>query len=509
MDHPANAPDSFAPPIVPVLMAGGNGTRLWPLSRQQYPKQFLSLTGSNTLLQDTALRAARIEGARPPIIIGREAHRFLISEQLQEVGLEPDVILLEPDARDTAPAAAAAAHYAVQAYGPDTIVLLMASDHVIGDEARFFEAIRAAAAIAETGSIVTFGIAPTRPDAGYGYLKAGEALDRSGAFAVSRFVEKPPREKAEAFLREGGYYWNSGMFMFRADRFLAELRQQQPDLCRDAAAALHDAHRDDCFLRLEREAFCDCRKVSVDYAVMENAGDVALVPLDAGWDDVGCWTFLQRLPATDRSRNHVRGDVMLQDAEDNLVNADRRLVVLAGVSNLVVIETADAVLVASRDRVQSVKQVVQRLQAAQRPEAETHPRVYRPWGFYETVATGPRFQTKRIMVKPGHKLSLQMHHHRAEHWVVVKGTAFVTCGERRFLLSENESTYIPLGQVHRLENPGKVPLELIEVQSGAYLGEDDIVRLQDVYGRGTEAEPPAPIAEEPAPALVAAAAGAR
>lgn len=494
MDHPTPTPmNSLRPVILPVLLAGGSGSRLWPLSRESYPKQFLSLYGAHSLLQNTALRARLISETVAPVVIGSDAHRFLILEQLREAGIVNASLISEPEARDTAPAAAVAAHYAAHTLGPETVVFLMAADHVISDLDAFVEAVEQGAALAASGRIVTFGIQPSGPETGFGYLRcaAETAAESSCARRVEAFVEKPDRARAEQFVKDGRYYWNSGMFMFRADCFLAVLERLEPALSHSAHAALSLAQPFAEGVALNAEAFGSCRKISLDYAVMEKLDDLALVPLDAGWDDVGSWTFLAGLPATDEHGNRARGDVLMEDARGNLVHAQSRLVTLIGVEDHVVIETGDAVLVAPRSRVQEVKNVVQQLRDAGRDEVHTHPRVYRPWGYYESVAGGERFQVKRILVKPGHKLSLQMHHHRAEHWVVVRGTAKVTCADREFLLCEDQSTYIPLGNVHRLENPGLMPLELIEVQSGAYLGEDDIVRLEDVYGRLSAANPTA------------------
>ncbi|MFP5305111.1 MAG: mannose-1-phosphate guanylyltransferase/mannose-6-phosphate isomerase, partial [Gammaproteobacteria bacterium] len=464
-------------PLIPVLMSGGSGTRLWPLSREAYPKQFLALTGALSLLQNTALRARALGGITSPVVIGGEAHRFLIAEQLQDAGIRDAVLLLEPEGRDTAPAAAVAAHYADATFGPHAVVLLMAADHVIDDLDGFVATVRSALPLAQAGRIVTFGIQPTSPATGFGYIERGAAIDGANAYDVKRFVEKPDAGRARAFVDDGGYYWNSGMFLFRVDRFLAELDRLERPLSQCAHAALTMARHSADGVHLNAEAFASCRKISLDYAVMEKLDDIALVPLDVGWDDVGSWTCLERRPATDEHGNRAHGDVLLEDCACNLVHADSRLVTMIGVEDHVVVETADAVLVAPRARVQEVKRAVEKLKHAQRPEVTNHARVYRPWGYYETIGGGDRFQVKRIMVKPGHKLSLQMHHHRAEHWVVVRGTARVTCGEREFLCTEDQSTYIPLGTTHRLENPGMVPLELIEVQSGAYLGEDDIVRF--------------------------------
>ncbi len=469
--------------IVPVLMAGGSGTRLWPLSREQYPKQFLKLLDDKSLLQNTALRVSKLDESVPPLVVGGDAHRFLIAEQMRQIGFDQATVMLEPEGRNTAPAAAVAAHYATTHYGADAIVFLLAADQAVTDNASFIKAVEAAAVVARQGKIVTFGIKPTHPETGFGYIKAGAAMGDSGAYDVAAFVEKPVLEKAQAFLDEGGYYWNGGMFMFRADVFLDELKKLEPEMHASSLQSWNNAVKDIDFVRLEPNAFRKCRNESIDYAVMEKTQNIALVPLDAGWDDVGSWTFLGKLPASDEAGNRVRGDVLVEDCQDNLVHASTRLVSMVGMKDTVVVETEDAVLVAPKDRVQEVKKIVARLKRDKRTEAESSPRVYRPWGSYETIALSDRFQVKRIIVKPGQKLSLQMHHHRAEHWIVVRGTARVYCGEKNFLLSEDQSTYIPLGHTHRLENPGKVPLELIEVQSGTYLGEDDIVRFEDVYGR--------------------------
>ncbi len=473
--------------VVPVLMAGGSGTRLWPLSRAQYPKQFLRLLDQDSLLQATVRRAQQIDGAVAPLVIGNERHRFIIAEQLQELGLEHPGILLEPEGRNTAPVAAVAAHHVARTHGEDAIVFLMAADQSIADVPAFLSSAALGVQTAATGRLVTFGIRPQRPETGFGYVRVGVPLDSvPGVFEVAGFTEKPPLERARQYLEDGGYYWNGGMFMFRAGTFLAELRALEPHMHDRAAAALAGGTTDLDFLRLDAESFKACRSDSIDYAVMEKSRNIALVPLDAGWDDVGSWSFLALTPASDEHGNHVRGQGLMEDSHRNLVQARRRLVAMLGVDDCVVVESDDAILVAARDRVQDVGKLVKRLQALKRPEAESLPRVARPWGHYETVALGDRFQVKRITVKPGHKLSLQMHHHRAEHWVVVRGTARVTCGEREYLVSEDQSTYIPLGTTHRVENPGKVPLEMIEVQSGAYLGEDDIVRFDDVYGRKAE-----------------------
>jgi mannose-1-phosphate guanylyltransferase/mannose-6-phosphate isomerase len=466
--------------LVPVIMAGGTGTRLWPLSREQYPKQFIALTDERSLLQVTALRASRIVEATQPLAICGEDQRFLVGEQLRGCGMQSEV-LIEPAGRNTAPAAACAALHAQARYGDQALVLLMAADHVIADEEAFVRAVELASGVARQGKIAVFGICPTRPETGYGYIRVG-AEREDGAYELAAFVEKPDRARAEAFLSEGGYYWNGGLFLFRADVMLAELQRFEPELLAQARLALEKARSDLDFVRLDPESFKACRNESIDYAVMEKTDKAAVVLLDAGWDDVGSWTFLDQQPKDDCG-NAVRGDTWLHDSHNNLVHAESRLVALAGVSDTIVVETKDAILVTTRERAQDVKKIVARLKAEGRSEAVHHPTVYRPWGSYETIAMDERFQVKRIIVKPGQKLSLQMHHHRAEHWIVVKGTAEITVGEKLFMLTENQSTYIPLGEKHRLVNPGRVPLELIEVQSGSYLGEDDIVRFEDIYGR--------------------------
>lgn len=475
--------------LLPVLMAGGSGTRLWPLSRELYPKQLLKLTNERSLLQNTALRAKKIPGSLPPVVICGEAHRFLVAEQLREAGITGATIILEPEGRNTAPAATIAALHAKQKHGAGTQVFLMSADQAVNREDAFVRAVVAAQAAA-VGRIVTFGIKPTRPETGYGYLKAGPPLKNSkgkavkGARSVAAFVEKPDAKKAARFLKVGGYFWNGGLFLFEASQLLKELGRLEPAMLDSCEQALARAKRDADFIRLDPEAFRKARKESIDYAVMEKTADIALVPLDAGWDDVGTWSFLGNLPPTDkRGRNFTRGDVWLHDVKNSLIHAEGRMVAAVGLRDHIVVETRDAVLVTTRDRAQDVKKIVESLKAAKRPEANDHPKVYRPWGWYDSIANAPGFQVKRIGVKPGQKLSLQMHHKRAEHWIVVKGTAKVTIDERVFNLGENQSCFIPLGAKHRLENTTPDPLELVEVQCGSYLGEDDIVRFEDAYGR--------------------------
>ena len=467
--------------LVPVILSGGSGTRLWPLSRESHPKQFLPLLGERSLLQMTWLRLRGLPGADAPLVVANEEHRFLVAEQLRLVGCSPAALILEPVGRNTAPAIAVAALSAM-ANGDDPILLVLPSDHVIANEAGFRQSVLAALPAAESGRLVTFGIVPTAPETGYGYINAAAG---EGVRAVRRFVEKPDQATAEKYLASGEYFWNSGMFAFRASRYLEELARNQPRMVELARESLAKASRDADFLRLDRAAFAACPADSIDYAVMEKTDRAAVLPIDVGWNDVGSWSALWAVVEQDGDGNAHRGDVLARDCRNTLAISDKRLVALIGLSDLVVVDTDDAVLVAHKDRVQEVKDIVATLKQQKRPQATWHRKVYRPWGSYDGIDSGERFQVKRIVVKPGAALSLQMHHHRAEHWIVVKGTAQVTCGEKVFLLGENESTYIPLGSKHRLENPGKQPLELIEVQSGSYLGEDDIVRFDDVYGRNS------------------------
>ncbi|HET7359021.1 MAG TPA: mannose-1-phosphate guanylyltransferase/mannose-6-phosphate isomerase [Rhodanobacteraceae bacterium] len=465
--------------LTPVILSGGSGTRLWPLSREAHPKQFLALTGDDSMLQATWLRVADLAGGGAPIVVTNEEHRFMVAEQLRLAGCRPAAIVLEPAGRNTAPAIAVAALQAT-AGGGDPLLLVLPSDHVIADEAAFRAAVRAAMPAAEGGDLITFGIVPSAPETGYGYIKAGPG---TGVRAVERFVEKPDLASAETYVASGDYLWNSGMFLFRASRYLQELERHRPDILAACRAAFAAAARDTDFLRLDRDAFVACPSDSIDYAVMEKTDAACVLAVDAGWNDVGSWAALWDVAEHDADGNAGHGDVLALDCRDTYAWTERRLLALIGLDNVVVVDTDDALLVARKDCVQQVKDVVARLKGDARSEAVLHRKVYRPWGAYDSIDMAERFQVKRITVKPGAALSLQMHHHRAEHWIVVSGAARVTRGDEVFILGENESTFIPVGTRHRLENPGKLPLELIEVQSGSYLGEDDIVRFEDVYGR--------------------------
>ena len=472
--------------IYPVILSGGSGTRLWPLSRASLPKQLLALHGERTMIQDTVLRACVPNSAAPVLLCG-DGHRFIVAEQMLAVGVKPAAIVLEPVGRNTAPAAAVAALLTAEK-DPEGIILLLPSDHVVSDCAAFHAAVGKAAEAARAGYIVTFGLKADSPETGFGYIQIGTPLS-DGAFVVRRFAEKPHAEKAAEYIASGDYAWNSGMFVFRADIMLAELEKHTPGIVETCKKALAAGKRDLDFVRLDPDVFATAQNISIDFAVMEKTDKAAVVPCDLGWNDVGAWSSLWSLQSRDESGNVLQGDVVVHDSRDSFVRSDKGLTALVGVRDLVVVVTDDAVLVADKHRTQDVKAIVDHLKSANRAEHNEHTKVFRPWGSYEGLDIGDRFQVKHIMVKPGGRLSLQMHHHRAEHWVVVEGTARVTCDDKVFILHENESTFIPLGAKHRLENPGKLPLRLIEIQSGPYLGEDDIVRFDDVYGRVSENAP--------------------
>ena len=482
--------------LLPVILCGGSGTRLWPLSRETYPKQFLALSGDGvTMLQDTA---KRLDGLAPaiskaaPLVVCNAEHRFLAARQLQEAGIEGAQVVLEPTGRNTAPALTLAALVA----SPGAILLAMPADHVMTHAADLHHAVQVAWPLACSGAMVTFGIVANRPETGYGYIQKAAAVDGGGAFAIQSFAEKPSLELAQAYVASGSYLWNSGLFMVRADQWLKAMAELQPAMLAACRAAMDGGSRDMDFIRPDAETFAACPADSIDYAVMEHLpGNDALgiparvVPLDAGWSDLGAWDALWDILPRDAVGNAHVGQTLAVDTHDSLLYSETCLVATVGVDHLVVVETPDAILVADKRRTQDVKKIVAELKARKRSLAFTHRKVHRPWGWYDSIDSGQRFQVKRIVVNPGARLSLQMHHHRAEHWIVVKGTAEVTNGDKTFLLAENESTFIPLGHTHRLANPGKVPLEIIEVQSGSYLGEDDIVRFEDTYGRAPEIAP--------------------
>jgi mannose-1-phosphate guanylyltransferase len=473
--------------IIPVIMCGGSGTRLWPLSRAQFPKQFLPLVNDTSMLQDTLARLPSKHQA--PVFICNEDHRFLVAEQVKQTNSAKSTILLEPKGRNTAPAVALAA-LNVLTDNPDALLLVLAADHVIKEAEKFHQAVSVATVAAAKGKLVTFGIVPTHAETGYGYIQKGSKQEwpqggnlENETFQVAKFVEKPDIETAQDYLDSGDYLWNSGMFLFKASRYIEELEKFRPDILSACRASMAKVEKDLDFTRPDRESFLQCAEESIDYAVMEKTKDAIVVPLDAGWSDVGSYSALWEVCQKDTQLNVIRGDVIAHDTSNSYIHSENKLIATLGVSNLVIIDTPDAVLIANKDNVQNVKEIVNELKAKQRTESTIHRKVYRPWGKYDSVDTGERFQVKRITVNPGAKLSVQMHHHRAEHWIIVSGTAKITLDEKTFLLSENQSTYIPIGVVHALENPGKLPLEMIEVQSGSYLGEDDIVRFEDKYGR--------------------------
>jgi len=476
-------------PVFPVILSGGTGSRLWPLSRETYPKQLIALVDEHTLLQATALRLTALEDLRSPIVVCNEAHRFMVAEQLQAVGMTPDAILLEPVARNTAPAIATAALAALGLCdeNDEPILLVMPTDHVVRDNKKFARAVQEAVQEAASGKLVAFGATPEYAETGYGYIKAGPATDTGKSTrVVEAFVEKPSHEEAVALIEAGNCYWNSGIFVFSARQYLEELDCHAASIRESAQKAHENAKQDLNFLRLDAKYFAEAPNLSVDYAVMERTSNAVMVPFAAGWSDIGSWAALVELSAPaekDEAGNVVQGDAVLQDTHDTYVRAESRVVAALGVTNLVIVDTPDALLVADKNATQDTRKVVEQLKQAGRNEHRYHRKVYRPWGHYEQVDNGEGFQVKRLTIRPGGQLSLQMHRHRAEHWVVVRGTAKVTRGEETFMLSENQSTYIPQGTRHRLENPTEEILDLIEVQSGDYLGEDDIVRFEDIYGR--------------------------
>ena len=464
--------------ITPVIMAGGSGSRLWPLSRSLYPKQFLALTGDKTMLQETLCRLSTLD-VSAPLVICNEEHRFIVAEQLRSID-KTGSIILEPVGRNTAPAIALAAEVTLN---NDPLLLVLSADHVIQDSNAFTQAVKNAIPLAQAGKLVTFGVVPTQPHTGYGYIKRGNSVSDSSGYDVNAFVEKPSSSVAAEYVESGEYYWNSGMFLIKASRYLQELEKYCPEISAACKKALENTTYDNDFIRLDADAFKLCPDESIDYAVMEHTTDAVVVPLDAGWNDIGAWSALWEVNDKDEHGNTIHGDIILQDTKNSLIYGGERLVTTIGLDNVVIVDTKDALLVASKDKVQDVKQIVEKLKVEQRSEYKIHREVYRPWGKYDSIDNGKRYQVKRITVNPGEKLSIQMHHHRAEHWIVVSGTAKVTNGDKTFLVTENESTYIPIGVVHALENPGKMPLEMIEVQSGSYLDEDDIVRFEDRYGR--------------------------
>ncbi|WP_320171814.1 mannose-1-phosphate guanylyltransferase/mannose-6-phosphate isomerase [Maridesulfovibrio sp.] len=471
--------------IVPVILSGGSGTRLWPLSRKMYPKQLLSLTGEHSLLQETALRSSMLKDAAPPVVVCNESYRFMVAEQLRRISIEPDAIFLEPEGRNSAPAITAAAFHVQQKY-PDAAMLVMPSDHVLTELNEFGRAVERGLVAAKQNRLVLFGIAPDRPETGYGYICINRGLKTENFCPAAGFVEKPDAATAAAYVESGKYLWNAGIFLFSPTTFLETLEKLEPEIHNCCREAVIKARSDLDFIRLDPKSFSACPSKSVDYAVMEKTDNLCVVPFSGSWSDIGSWDSLMRERKTDEAGNVITGDVVASNVTDSFLHSSGRLIGVVGMQNVVVVETADAVLVADRNSGQEVSQLVETLRRQGREEVSVHRRVYRPWGTYETVDNGERFQVKRIVVKPGGVLSLQMHHHRAEHWIVVKGTAKVTIGDAEIMLREDQSTYIPLGTKHRLLNPGKINLELIEVQTGSYLGEDDIQRFEDVYGRSED-----------------------
>ena len=467
-------------PLVPVVLCGGSGTRLWPLSRESFPKQFLRLHGKHSLLQQTLLRCEGLSGVAPLLLTG-EATRFIVAEQLDEIGIDHAKLVLEPVQRGTAPALACAALQLVREHG-DAQMLVLPSDHIVRDNDAFRKAVRKAADAAREGLLMSFGIPPTAPETGYGYLRAGAAV-ADDTYRIDAFLEKPDRQTAQRLIANGHCYWNGGMFVFRCSRLLDELEQHAPAVMHACREAFARSSIDGRFVRLDAQSYAGSPDISIDYALMERTSNAAMVTLDAGWSDIGSWDSVWDSAAHDEAGNSVQGDALLDDCRNCHVHAGKRLVSAIGLDDIVIVDTDDALLVLPKERAQDIRRIVKRLQTEERSECSTHRQVMRPWGSYDAIGHGPRFQVKRISVKPGAKLSLQMHHHRAEHWIVVSGTARVTEGDRDYLLTENQGAYIGVGVVHSLENPGKIPLELIEVQSGSYLGEDDIVRLNDIYGR--------------------------
>ena len=468
--------------LYPVILSGGAGSRLWPLSREHYPKPLLPLVSDKTLLQETASRLDAIPGIGDAVYVCNEEHRFLVAEQVAQLGKNPATIILEPVGRNTAPALTLAALYLVKR-DPDAMMVVMPADHVMTEPQQFVAAVEQGSDLAVQAALVTFGIVPESAETGYGYIKRDTQIEGSTAYRVARFVEKPDQQTAERYVSEGDYYWNSGIFLMRADRWLDEISQHRPDILKSCRAAMNKGAQDSNFFRVDKQLFHDCPGDSIDYAVMEKTAHAVVVPINAGWSDIGAWSALWDICPQDADGNVIQGDVVAVDTHNAFLFAQHRCLATVGLDDVVVVETADAVLVTSKDRAQDVKAIVTRLKESGREECKVHRQVYRPWGSYEGIDAGSRFQVKRLSVKPGAQLSLQMHHHRAEHWVIVKGTARVTCGDEVFVLHENESTYIPIGAKHRLENPGNIPLEVIEIQSGSYLGEDDIVRYEDVYDR--------------------------